>query len=64
MKYASQIEQQKYKVLNQELEHYQNLAKIYGDMWGPKSDEVIHLDKKINVIKFEILEILNNNRGL
>lgn len=64
VKYLNQIEQQKFKVLNQELEHYQILHKVYGDMWGPKSNEVIHLNKKIYDIKFQILEILNNNRGL
>lgn len=53
-----------YKLLLKELQILEHKAVVYSRLWGNDSEEVKDLDKKINDINMQVLDIMDKDRTL
>ena len=53
-----------YKLLLKELQMLEHKAIVYSQLWGNESEEVKDLDKKINNINMQVLDIMDKDRTL
>ena len=53
-----------YKLLLKELQMLEHKAIVYSQLWGNDSEEVKDLDKKINNINMQVLDIMDKDRTL